>query len=405
GPVVVDLPKDVSTGMINFEWPEKPSIPIGYKIPEKADPTEVKKAADAINTSHKPLVYSGGGIIISGANKELLQFAETINAPVTTTLMGLGGFPASHTLWVGMPGMHGTYTANMAFTECDLVIAVGARFDDRVTGKIEGFAPNAKIIHIDMDPAAIAKNVEVDIPIVGDAKAVLKQLSEVVSKRERNGWNEHIDEMKKSHPVSYDNKPGVIKPQYVVEQIYKVTKGDAIITTEVGQNQMWASLYYRFDKPRRFISSGGLGTMGYGFPAAIGAQLGKPNATVFDIAGDGSFQMNIQELATAVEQKVPVNVAILNNRYLGMVRQWQELFFNKRYSGTDIECQPDFVKVAEAYGAKGIFIENPEDVTEAIKEAISLKCPVILDFIVDREENVWPMVAPGAPISEIREGY
>ena len=403
GPVVVDLPKDVSTGVVDFEWPEKPSIPMGYKIPKNADSEIINKTAEAINASEKPLIYAGGGIIISGADKELIHLAEAISAPVTTTLMGLGGFPASHPLWVGMPGMHGTYTANMAFTECDLVIAVGARFDDRVTGKIEGFAPNAKIIHIDMDPAAIAKNVEVDIPVVGDAKAILKKLLKVVKHKKRNRWNEHIDKMKKSHPVIYENKPGVIKPQYVVEQIYEVTKGEAIITTEVGQNQMFAALYYLFEKPRKFISSGGLGTMGYGFPAAIGAQIGRPDAVVFDIAGDGSIQMNIQELATAVEQNVPVNVAILNNKYLGMVRQWQELFFNKRYSHTNIECQPDFVKLAEAYGAHGICVERSEDVTDAIKEAISIKGPVILDFVVDREENVWPMVAPGAPISEIME--
>ncbi len=404
GPVVVDLPKDVSTGEVDFIWPETPSIPIGYKIPKNVSPEIIKATVEAINASEKPLIYAGGGIIISGADKELLKLAEIINAPVTTTLMGLGGFPASHPLWVGMPGMHGTYTANMAFTECDLVIAIGARFDDRVTGKIEGFAPNAKIIHIDMDPAAIAKNVDVDIPVIGDAKVILKKLLKLVKHRNHNRWKSHIAEMKKNHPVVYENKQGVLKPQYVVEQIYDVTKGDAIITTEVGQNQMFTALYYRFEKPRRFISSGGLGTMGYGFPAAIGAQLGKPDAVVFDIAGDGSIQMNIQELATAVEQKVPVNIAILNNKYLGMVRQWQELFFNKRYSSTDISCQPDFVKLAEAYGAHGIRVERTEDVREAIKEAISIKGPVILDFIVEREENVWPMVAPGASISEIIEG-
>jgi len=404
GPVVVDIPKDVSTTTIDFTWPEKPNRPIGYKVPHEADAKIIKKTADAINASEKPLIYAGGGIIISGAHEELLKFAERISSPVTTTLMGLGGFPADNPLWVGMPGMHGTYTANMAFSECDLVIAIGSRFDDRVTGNINGFATKAQIIHIDMDPAAIAKNVEVDIPVVGDAKAVLNQLLAVVKERKPNGWNTYIEEMKNSHPLTYGDKPGVIKPQYVVEQIYEVTRGDAIITTEVGQNQMWAALYYKFNKPRRFISSGGLGTMGYGFPAAIGAQIGQPDATVFDIAGDGSFQMNIQELATAVEQKIPVNVAILNNRFLGMVRQWQELFFNKRYSGTNIECQPDFAKVAEAYGACGIRVENPADVTDAIKEAISIRRPVVLDFIVDREENVWPMVAPGAALYDIMEG-
>jgi len=404
GPVVVDLPKDVSVGMVDFEWPEKPSRPKGYKIPQDGDPDTVREAAEEIMAAEKPFIYAGGGIIISGAEQELLSFAERINAPVTTTLMGLGGFPASNPLWVGMPGMHGTYTANMAFTECDLVIAVGTRFDDRVTGDIEGFAPNAKIIHIDLDPAAIAKNVDVDIAIVGNARHVLLQLMKLVSQRKRNGWNERIGNMMKTHPVAYREKTGVIKPQYVVEQIYEVTKGDAVITTEVGQNQMWAALYYKFDKPRRFISSGGLGTMGYGFPAAIGAQVGKPDSVVFDIAGDGSIQMNIQELATAVQHHIPVKIAILNNQYLGMVRQWQELFFNKRYSGTCIDCQPDFVKLAEAYGAHGIRVEKPEEVRGAVEKAIGIDGPVILDFIVDREENVWPMVAPGAPISNVMEG-
>jgi len=404
GPVLVDLPKDVSTGVIDFTFPKEPSRPKGYRIPEEADEESIGQAASAIARSKKPFIYAGGGIIISGAEKELMQFAETINAPVTTTLMGLGGFPASHPLWVGMPGMHGTWTANMAFTECDLVIAVGTRFDDRVTGKIEEFAPNAEIIHIDLDPAAIAKIVDVDIAVVGDAKRVLGQLLAVIERREPNGWNDRIDSLKAEHPLRYAMKNGVIKPQYVVEQIWEATKGEAIITTEVGQNQMWAAHYYRFEKPRRFISSGGLGTMGYGFPAAIGAQCGKPDAVVFDIAGDGSIQMNIQELATAVQQKLPVNIAILNNRYLGMVRQWQELFFNRRYSQTCIECQPDFVGVAEAYGAHGIRVKKPEDVRPAIERAIGIDGPVFLDFAVEREENVWPMVAPGVAISEMTEG-
>jgi len=403
GPVLVDLPKDVSVGEIDFTMPEKTSLPKGYSIPGPGDSVLVRKAAEAMAASKKPLIFAGGGIIISGAEKELLKLAEYINAPVTTTLMGLGGFPADHPLWVGMPGMHGTYTANMAFTDSDLVIAIGARFDDRVIGKIEGFAPDADIIHIDMDPAAIAKNVDVDIPIVGDAKVVIKQLLEIAPKRSRNGWNDHIESMLKSHPVAYGYSDDVIKPQYVVEQIYEVTKGDAIITTEVGQNQMWAALFYRFNKSRRFISSGGLGTMGYGFPAAIGAQIGKPGSVVFDIAGDGSIQMNIQELATAVQYNLPVKIAILNNRYLGMVRQWQEMFFSSRYSGTCIDCQPDFIKLAEAYGATGIRAEKPDEVRGAIEKAIATPGPVVLDFVVDREENVWPMVAPGVPISEIME--
>ncbi len=405
GPVLVDLPKDVSTGEIEFEFPESPSRPKGYRIPVAADEASIETAARAIAESERPFIYAGGGIIISGAEKELATFAERINAPVTTTLMGLGGFPASHPLWVGMPGMHGTWTANMAFTECDLVIAVGSRFDDRVTGRIEEFAPNARIIHIDLDPAAIAKIVDVDIPIVGDARHVLTQLLDVIGPREANGWNDRVAAMKKEHPLRYrQDGNGPIKPQYVVEQICEATGGEAYITTEVGQNQMWAAHYYRFEKPRRFISSGGLGTMGYGFPAAIGVQCGAPDAVVFDIAGDGSIQMNIQELATAVQQRLPVKIAILNNRYLGMVRQWQELFFNRRYSQTCIDCQPDFVRLAEAYGAHGIRVDTPADVRPAIDRALEIDGPVILDFTVDREENVWPMVAPGAAISEMSEG-
>ncbi len=405
GPVVVDIPKDVSTGVIDFDWPERQSIPLGYRIPKLADTESLEKVAEAIRGSHKPFIYAGGGVIISGATSELVRFAERINAPVTTTLMGLGGFPANHPLWVGMPGMHGTYTANMGFTDCDLVIAVGARFDDRVTGKTEEFAANAKIVHIDLDPAAIAKNVEVDIAVVGDAKAVLTQLLEIVDGRERNGWNEHIEKLKRERPVYYIDTPGVLKPQYVIEQIYEVTKGEAVIATEVGQNQMWAALYYKYDYPRQFISSGGLGTMGFGLPAAIGAQIGRPDAVVFDIAGDGSIQMNIQEMATAVQNGLPVKIAILNNRYLGMVRQWQELFYKKRYSATCIDCQPDFVKLAEAYGAHGLRCDRKEDVRATIEKALEIPGPVIMDFIIDREENVWPMVAPGEPIHKMMEGH
>jgi acetolactate synthase-1/2/3 large subunit len=404
GPVVVDIPKDVSTKVIEFSWPEKPMRPMGYKVPKFADPESIEVAARAIRESERPIVFAGGGIITSGASEELIRFAERINAPVTTTLMGLGGFPASHPLWVGMPGMHGTYTANMAFTESDLVIGIGVRFDDRVTGNIEGFAPHARIIHIDMDPAAIAKNVPVDIPVVGDAKSILGQLLEVVTPRSRSGWNDHIEKMLTEHPVTYNGSSGGLKPQYVIEQIHEVTRGEAIITTEVGQNQMWTALYYRFEKPRTLITSGGLGTMGFGFPAAIGAQLGRPDAVVFDIAGDGSIQMNIQELATAVQHHVPVKVAILNNQYLGMVRQWQELFFNRRYSGTNIECQPDFVKLAEAYGAHGIRVERTEEVRGALEKALEIDGPVFIDFRINREENVWPMVAPGAALYDVMEG-
>ena len=410
GPVIVDIPKDVSTGVIDFEWPDKPTVPTGYSVPGDVDTSELEVIADVIAKSERPLIYAGGGIIISGAERELVNFAEKINAPVTTTLMGLGGFPSNNPLWIGMPGMHGTFTANTAFTECDLVIAVGARFDDRVTGKLEEFAPNALIIHIDIDPSAISKNVDVDYSIVGDAKLVLKHLTGMVGKRQRNAWNEYIDDVQRTHPLKYDNpmnnrvNSGIIKPQYVIEQIHEATKGDAIITTEVGQNQMWTALYYRFNKPRKLITSGGLGTMGFGLPAAIGAQLGNPGETVIDIAGDGSIQMNIQELATVAEQKLPVKIAILNNQYLGMVRQWQEMFYESRYSGTCIEVQPDFVKLAEAYGIRGMRIEKNQDVRKSIDEALAYNGPVVMDFRVDRNENVWPMVAPGAPLSEVMEG-
>jgi len=403
GPVVVDLPKDVSTGTADFIWDEVPKKPRGYSVPVFDDDPKLDEVAEVIAAAKKPYIYAGGGIIISDAQDELVIFAEKLNTPVTTTLMGLGGFPASHPLWVGMPGMHGTYTANMAFSECDLIIAVGSRFDDRVTGKLEGFAPNAKIIHIDLDPSAIAKNVEVDYPIVGDAKAILKKLTTKVAPRKKDAWNDRIDSLQKDHPLAYGTKGDAIKPQYVVEQIYEVTKGDAYITTEVGQNQMWAALYYKFDKPRRFISSGGLGTMGYGFPAAMGVQLAYPDKPVFDIAGDGSIQMNIQELATVVEHKLPVIIAILNNKFLGMVRQWQEMFYGGRYSSVNIEVQPDFVKLAEAYGATGIRVEKTEDVRGAIEKALEVGGPVVIDFVIEREENVWPMVPPGAATSEIME--
>ena len=403
GPVVIDLPKDISTGSAEFIWPDKVGIR-GYKPQYRGHPRQIKRLAEAIEKSQKPLIYMGGGIIISGAHEEIRILAEKIDAPVTVTLMGLGGFPGDHPNFVGMPGMHGTVTANTAFSECDLVISVGARFDDRITGKIEGFAPNATIAHVDLDPAAIAKNVKVHIPVVGDAKQTLAEILKLVKRKRHKEWMDHINDLKKKNPLSYNYSDTVIKPQYVVEQIYEVTGGEAIITTEVGQNQMWAAHYYKFNKPRTFCTSGGLGTMGYGFPAAIGAQIGNPDSIVFDIAGDGSIQMNIQELCTAVEQKLPVNIAILDNKYLGMVRQWQDMFFEKRYSATCLECAPDFVKLAEAYGAVGIRVIKPSDVTGAIKEAIKIKRPVVLDFEVEREENVFPMVPPGAAISTMIRG-
>jgi len=352
----------------------------------------------------RPVLYTGGGIIISDAYPDLLQLAELTQIPVTSTLLGLGGFPGTHPLFMGMLGMHGTWTANMAITDSDLIIAVGARFDDRVTGKISEFAPHAEIIHIDIDPSSISKNVKVDLPIVGDARDILQKLVQETVELQKAGhkpqtkeWLEQIEAWKREHPLKY-NQGGLLKPQFVVEEIYRITKGEAIITTEVGQNQMWAAQFYKFAHPRSFISSGGLGTMGFGFPAAIGAQMAYPDRTVIDIAGDGSFQMNIQELATAVQYRLPVKIAILNNHFLGMVRQWQQLFYNKRYSFTCLSCAPDFVKVAEAYGAVGLRAEKPEEVGAVIEQALAIKNPVVMDFQVDPEENVAPMVPAGAAL-------
>jgi acetolactate synthase-1/2/3 large subunit len=404
GPVVIDLPKDVTTGECEYEVPKEINIR-GYNPTYRGHPGQIKRAVSLIAKAKRPVIYAGGGIITSGAHQELLELAEKTGIPVTTTLMGLGGFPATNPLYLGMLGMHGTRYANYAITEADLIIAIGARFDDRITGKIDEFAPHAKIIHIDIDPSAISKNIKVDIPIVGDAKWVLLELNKIVKPPHLKEWWAKIKEWKKRYPLTYEQKEdGALKPQYIVEQICEATGGEAIITTEVGQNQMWAAQYYKCTKPRRFLSSGGLGTMGYGFPAAIGAQVGNPDKVVFDIAGDGSIQMNIQELATAVQYDLPVNVAILNNQYLGMVRQWQELFFNKRYAHVGLEVAPDFVKVAEAYGAQGLRVERPKEVREAIETAIRHPGPTIIDFRIDREENVFPMVPAGAALTQMIGG-
>lgn len=406
GPVLVDLPKDVMTAGTTFKYPEKVHVR-GYQPTYEGHIGQIKKAGDALITAKRPLMFAGGGIISSGADKELLELSDITHTPVTTTLMGLGGFPPDHSLSLGMCGMHGTFGSNMALTNTDLIIGIGARFDDRVTGKVDEFATEARIIHIDIDPTSIGKNITAHIPIVGDAKDVLKKLIGLLRKEKKNWkkdhqeWLDQIKEWKDTHPLSYKEGKNVIKPQYVIEQIYEATKGEAIITTEVGQNQMWTAQFYKFKKPRTFLTSGGLGTMGYGFPAAIGAQAAFPDKIVFDIAGDGSIQMNIQELATAVQYRLPVKVAILNNSFLGMVRQWQELFYNKRYSYSCMECHPDFVKLAEAYGAVGLKAEKPEDVKMVLKEAIETPKPVLIDFIVDREENVYPMVPAGSPISKM----
>lgn len=405
GPVLIDLPRDVCQAKAVFEYPRSVHLR-GYRVLKKVNMLQVNQAAKLINQAERPVIYAGGGVIISGAHRELLSLAEKASIPVTTTLMGLGGFPETHPLSLGMLGMHGTRYANYAICECDCLIAIGARFDDRVTGKIETFAPHAQVIHIDIDAAEIGKNVRVNVPIVGDVRMVLEELVPRVEPRSsRPEWLGKIEEWKKQYPLSYQQGDDAIKPQFVVEQIYEATRGEAIITTEVGQNQMWAAQFYKFTRPRTMVTSGGLGTMGFGFPAAIGAQLGRPEEIVFGIAGDGSFQMNSQELATAVAYQVPVKIAILNNGYLGMVRQWQELFYGKRYSQTTLRgVSPDFVKLAEAYGAVGLRAVRPEEVRPAIEQALNTPGPVIIDFHVDPEENVFPMVPPGGSLHEMIGG-
>ena len=407
GPVLIDLPKDVTTTSAEFEWPKQVDIR-SYNPTYHGNKWMIKQSIQMISKAKKPVIMAGGGVILSGASKELKEFAEKTKIPVTMTLMGLGGFPGTNKLSMGMLGMHGTYYANKAIQGSDLVIGIGVRFDDRVTGRTEDFAPNAKIIHIDIDPTSIRKNVDVDLPVVGDVKSILTDLLTEMKKHKeqwgavRNSWLKQIDSWKKERPLSYNFDKKIIKPEFVVEKIYEITKGKAIICTEVGQHQMWAAQYYKYDEPRKWLSSGGLGTMGYGFPAAIGAQMACPNETVFDIAGDGSIQMNIQELATAVINKLPIKIAILNNRFLGMVRQWQELFFNERYAHTNLDVTPDFVKLAEAYGAVGLRATTPDEVVPVIKESLKVKDkPVMMDFITDWKSKVYPMVPAGAAIDEM----
>ncbi len=397
GPVVIDLPVDVTMEKCEEVIPAEVDLP-GYKPRYEGNIRQIMVAAEAINASKQPVIYTGGGIIASECSKGLFEFAEKGNLPVTTTLMGLGGFPEDHPLSLGMLGMHGTAYANFSVTESDVLVAIGARFDDRITGKIDEFAPHAKIIHIDIDPASISKSIRVDIPVVGDAKNILQELNKHIQFVERKEWLDKIKQWKEKNPLSYNNNGNVIKPQYVIEQICEAGRGNIIITTEVGQNQMWAAQYFTYTQPRTFLSSGGLGTMGYGFPAAIGAQLGCPDKLVVDIAGDGSIQMNIQELSTVARLNIPVKIAILNNGYLGMVRQWQELFYNKRYSSVNLNGNPDFVKLAEAYGAEGVLVEKKEDVRPTIEKAFSIKGPVVMDFRVDPSENVFPMVPAGQAI-------
>ena len=406
GPVLIDIPKNVSATKVDYTPIKKIELK-SYNPTYKPNRRQLSKAVSLIKNAKKPVIFAGGGVVLSKASKELTEFAQKIKAPLTASLMGLGAFPGTDPLWLGMLGMHGTYRANMSTGACDLMIGIGVRFDDRVTGKTDEFASQAKIIHIDIDPTSIQKNVPVTVPIVGDCKTTLEQLNKLLDKEDlsdlnekREKWLDQIEGWKKTKPLAYTQEK-VIKPQYVVEKLYELTGGKAIITTEVGQNQMWAAQYYHFDKPNHFITSGGLGVMGFGLPAAIGAQLACPKKLVVDIAGDGSIQMNIQEMATVAQCGLPIKVVILNNSYLGMVRQWQELFYEKRYSQTGMEHTPDFVKLAEAYGAVGLRATKPDEVEKVLKKGLSTPKAVIMDFVVEREECVYPMVPAGAPITEM----
>ncbi|MDD5556486.1 MAG: biosynthetic-type acetolactate synthase large subunit [bacterium] len=420
GPVLIDLPKDIQKAETDARMPEKVEIR-GYKPTYAGHPQQVRRAGAEIARAKRPVIYAGGGVISSGAERELKALAVKAGIPVTTTLLGLGAFPETHALSLGMLGMHGTVYANYAMMESDLIVAVGARFDDRVTGKLAAFAPNARIIHIDIDPASVQKNVKVHIPIIGDVRNVLGQLNEIARKGDTGEWLKRVAAWKREHPLAYSRKDG-LKPQFVIETMRELTKGEAIVATDVGQHQMWAAQYCRPVRPRTFLTSGGLGTMGYGFPAALGAQAAFPDRLVVVISGDGSFQMNIQELATAVENDLPVKVLVLNNGYLGMVRQWQQLFYKGRYASTclarDARCPticdgkakkcppyvPDFLKVAEAYGAAGIRVEREREVAPALREAFRIRKPVVAEFIVAREENVFPMVPAGAAMQEMIKG-
>lgn len=409
GPVLVDLPKDVQNAKAEFDYPQEIKLR-SYNPVTEPHGKQIERAYRLIEKAKRPVIYAGGGVIISDAYKELRTFAKAAYIPVTMTLMGLGAFPGTHELSLGMLGMHGTYCANMAMANSDLIIAIGARFDDRVTGKIEAFAPMAKIIHLDIDPTSIQKNVRVDVPIVGDCRRILKKLLDAVKdagrpaeawRDQHQAWLEQLDAWGKRHPLTYKEEPGVIKPQHVIERLYEMTKGRAIITTEVGQNQMWTAQFYKFDEPRTLLTSGGLGTMGYGFPAAIGAQMAFPEKLVVDVAGDGSIQMNIQEMATAMEQRLPVKIVILNNQFLGMVRQWQELFYDRRYAATEFEMTPDFVKLAEAYGAKGFRATRPEEVNDVLSKGLEVEGLAIMEFAIAREEGVFPMVPAGKATTEM----
>lgn len=409
GPVLVDIPKDVSTDKAEFKYPDKVSLR-GYNPTYDGNKHQIKQAAEEIARSKKPVIYVGGGALFSNASDEILELAETSQIPVTMTLMGLSSFPGTNQLSMGMLGMHGSYCSNMAMHQADLVIAVGARFDDRVTGRVPDFCPEARFVHIDIDPTSIRKNVEAHIPIVGDVKSVLRQLNVVLrsmngnqsdSREQRRPWQKQIEEWKRAHPFQYHQDDKVIKPQYVIEELYKLTHNDGIIVTDVGQHQMWAAQYFKGSTPRTFITSGGLGTMGFGFPAAIGAQKAYPDKLVACITSEGSFQMNLQELATAQEHKLPVKIVLLNNGFHGMVRQWQDLFYEGRYASSYLGKSPDFVKLADAYGILGLRAEKPSEVGSVIREGLKHKGPVLMDFQVYPFENCYPMIPAGAAQHEM----
>jgi len=406
GPVLVDIPKNIQQATTDFIPNQKIKLR-SYSPTYKPNTKQLRKVVKMIKAAERPLIFAGGGVILSKGSEQLTRLAHSAKIPVTMSLMGLGAFPGSDPLSLGMLGMHGTYRANMSTAQCDLLIGVGVRFDDRVTGKTDAFASQAKIIHIDIDPTSIRKNVPVSVPVVGDCQKSLEALNQFLEEENldelisgRGPWLDQIDQWKRNYKLAYTQEKE-IKPQYVVEKLYEITQGEAIITTEVGQNQMWAAQYYHFDKPGKFVTSGGLGTMGFGLPAALGAQVAFPDATVVDVAGDGSIQMNIQEMATALQYRLPVKVVILNNCYLGMVRQWQELFYDKRYASTCMDCAPNFVTLAEAFGASGFRATRPEEVEDVLKKGLQTPGPVIMDFRVSREECVYPMVPAGAPITEM----
>jgi len=396
GPVLVDLPKDVSVSSAEVAIPDRSAIAADKFVPLH-DPADLDRIAGMIRAAQRPLIYAGGGVVNAGASKELRDLARRTGIPVTLTLMGLGAYPATDPQFVDMLGMHGSFRANMAVTHCDLLLAIGARFDDRVTGRISEFAPKAKKVHLDVDPTSINKNVKVDLHVLGDLRKMLKGLTARCSRKSHGEWWAELEEWQRAHPLSYRQEAvGTVLPQFVVDEVYRLTRGQAFVATEVGQHQMWAAQFYKFDEPRRWITSGGLGTMGFGFPAAVGVQFAHPKAKVVCLAGDGSFQMNQQELATVAEHRLPVKVVILNNRTLGMVRQWQDLFFGKRYANTSIPVQPDFVKLAEAYGIEGYRADTVEKTRKALKEALASDGACLVDVRVDPDEHVYPMVPAGA---------